>query len=447
MKPFVLSASLLATSILVVAACGDSPADVASTGPGDGDAGPPTADASEAEGTLTLTVTGLPDGVKARVMLRGPAGEQEVDAPGAVRVRAGTYAATGKSTTGTDAIVPKLFAAAPSKEASVSAGGGATLEIAYAAVPTSGRLWMVAGDQLLAFPSAKLGATSTQSGQASTLSAAATATAFASDGSLWVAAAAQLRHYPASSLASEGAPMPDVTLAVPAATAQGVTTIGGLAVDGAGNVWYAATAEDVVRRVAKADLGASGTVTKYVTLGGLDKPTALAFDAAGNLWTLDGGERGVKRFSAANLAKDQGGPDHALMPFSAGADPKPLVHPSAMAFDKAGALWLADGGDLVRLAPSDLTQGEPRPAIHIEITSPIPKDRIAFDASGGLWLAFSVAADLQGTPLLPSFARYAPGQIATSSSEPIEPERVVSFPAPQGVEGAEQLVFFPSIAP
>ena len=440
--------ALFSLSVMVVsAACGDSPARVTASP----DAGAPAEGGDgctgQGTGTLVLAAKGLPDGVKGKATIAGPGGTQVVDAPGSVSVPAGSYSVSATVATNADPLVRTVFTAAPASSTTcVGDGATVTIELAYAAVPSSGRLWMLAGERVGGFASSKLSATSTQAVESLTAVSNPTALAFEQGGGAWIATGSSLRHYPAGVFGKEGDQLPDVTLDVPAKEEQDVVAIGGIAFDRSGNLWYSACAEGKVRRIASEHLRSSGLVTSYVTLGGLTRPGTIAFDPAGNLWVTDQGDRGINRFSAAGLTTNLDGPDLQIAPHELGGqEPNRLLGPTAIAFDGAGGLWASYGTLLVRLPPADLTNRDPTPLVQIAIgADPLSIETLAFDESGGHWMTY-LRATPPPDPAAPTIARFAPEQLTQGSSDLVEPERIIAIDL-GGFDVVHQLAFFPAPA-
>lgn len=437
----------------MAASCGSaesssSPPPPATTGP-DGGVGSNDPCPASGTGTLTIALKGLPDGAKAKVTIEGPSGKQVVDAPGAIPVPGGTYSVKGDVATTPDPIVRTAFkAAAVSGTTCVKDGASASVELTYGLVPSSGRVWMLTGQRVSGFASSKLGASSKQTVESFTVVNEPTATAFDRDGGLWLAMGDTIRHFPAARFAATGEKVPDVTLDVPTAPATNqAPQIGGIALDRAGNLWFSATSDNKVRRIAAEDTRQTNTPSKFVTLEGLTEPGSLAFDAAGNLWIADQGDRGINEFKAARLgASPTDGPDIKIAPHELGDTPdgiKRILGPSTIAFDASGNLWALYDGLLVRLTPADLTNSDPVPPVQIVngvVTQPTemrPFDTMAFDESGGLWLPY------RDDP--PTFARFAPSQLLAGSADVVEPERIIEID-PGGFDLARQLAFYPAPA-
>src|SRR5439155_940405 len=96
--------------------------------------------------------------------------------------------------------------------------------------------------------------------------------------------------------------------------------------------------------------------------GSLSAPTGLAFDPAHRLWVANHDNGTLVRFDGAQLA--------------AGGAPVPAVvlsglgHPTALAFDGEGSLWVVGGaGTLTKFARTSLgASGAPEPSARLTIT-------------------------------------------------------------------------------
>ena len=91
-------------------------------------------------GSLKVTVTGLPTGVQGKVMVTGPGGySQTVTGSTTLIVSPGTYSVTAVSTTGTNSIVPFAYdATASSPTVTVTANTAASITASYTVRPGSG---------------------------------------------------------------------------------------------------------------------------------------------------------------------------------------------------------------------------------------------------------------------------------------------------------------------
>jgi sugar lactone lactonase YvrE len=124
-----------------------------------------------------------------------------------------------------------------------------------------------------------------------------------------------------------------------------------------------------------------------VVLTGLDHPTALAFDAKGSLWVADNRAQTIAEYAAGQLATS-GSPAPTVV---IGARDRSLVRPAGLAFDRAGNLWVANKGSqaVVAFTPAQLSRtGTPSPHVTLflaptAISIPIG---LAFDAEDNLWV-------------------------------------------------------------
>jgi uncharacterized protein (TIGR03437 family) len=140
----------------------------------------------------------------------------------------------------------------------------------------------------------------------------------------------------------------------PAASAQ-LSSPSGVAVDASGNLYIADTANHRIRKVT-----VGGTITTvagngtagYTGDGGpasgaeLSSPTGLAVDSAGNVYVADSANSAVRRISAGGIittvaGTGKGGQSDDGVPASAAA----LTHPVSVALDRDGDLFIADAGD------------------------------------------------------------------------------------------------------
>jgi sugar lactone lactonase YvrE len=132
----------------------------------------------------------------------------------------------------------------------------------------------------------------------------------------------------------------------------------GVAIDASGNVFVADTENDLIRRI-----GTDGVVTTVAGVAGaagfadgvgsvarFDHPTALAFDALGNLYVADTGNHAIRRIAPSHLVSTligTGAPGH-----KSGAGTAAMLNaPNGIAFDPSGLLYIADtGNNMIRVA-------------------------------------------------------------------------------------------------
>jgi uncharacterized repeat protein (TIGR01451 family) len=134
-----------------------------------------------------------------------------------------------------------------------------------------------------------------------------------------------------------------VVTSVTAAQFHGPT---GIALDGEGNIYVADTENNLIRRIGTD--GQVATVAGSAGLSGLadgvgaaarfNHPTALAFDRLGNLFVADTGNHAIRRIA----------PSHFVTTVVPGGT---LNSPNGIAFDASGRLFIADAGNnVIRVA-------------------------------------------------------------------------------------------------
>jgi sugar lactone lactonase YvrE len=439
-KGKIQSAWLIAVLLLVASGCG------AEGGNGGGTGCPPSG-----SGDLVINVTGLPQGVNARVTVNGPSGSWTLTGSQTLQgVPAGTYTVTAEKVAQSDPLIRTAYSPGlGGSPACVRNGQATTVTVSYAQIPSSNKLWLgndnppSGSSPLLGFAASLLGSTATQSPSVSAGTVRLLDLTFDQDGNLWgiggTTADPTLVRYPASSLGTSGSKTPDRRINI-----AGITCLPGarrLAFDASGNLWVSVLCANKVVRVSAAQLGASGTVTPAVEITGLNGPEGLAFDASGNLWIANRGAQRVVRFNANRLSASTSGPDLTIE----SQTPGPVISTldaRLLAFDASGNLWVAAFGANViyRLTPTDQSGSgsktlTPSPQVSIPVGALL--EGMAFDEGGGLWISYSGGR----------FARLSPAQLATSSTpgSPTTPERIITsasigyvgglalYPAPAGL--------------
>ncbi len=407
------------------------------SGAGDGGAG--DADAActtSAMGTLTVTVTGLPTGVSPKVTLTGGAGQALQS--GANTVPSGDFTVAASIVTQADPIVRTAFqATVTGASGHLCDGQSATVSVAYAAIPSSNKLWV--GNQnatasTLGYASSALAATGSPAATVAAQTKGTLPGAFDKNGNLWlvdaIAGEVGLYRYPASSLGAGGSKTADKTLTSADLTGGSPGPVG-LAFDKSGNLWVSIAYSHKVERFDAATVAAGGNATPAVQWT-LTAPSALAFDASGNLWVADGSV--VTEITASHLGASGSTPDLVITSMTPSPVIGQLAGTAGLAFDATQGLWVNYDGVFARLTTAD--QGGTgtktiTPAVQITTSVTGLPEGVAFDESGGLWMALS-----QG-----KFGRL-PASLLTASGQPT-PDVIVTS---ADVGSATSVAFYPAPA-
>jgi len=193
---------------------------------------------------------------------------------------------------------------------------------------------------------------------------------------------------------------------------------GGLLTDGAGNLLVADTDNNCVREVDTNGVMATVVGDPYgfyhysgdggpATGAGLYLPEALAKDPAGDLFIADNHNHVVREVNTAGIIKTMVGIHTATYSGDGGpASAAGLNGPSGLAFDAAGNLFIADGGNnrvrkvatngiistvagngAVPIFPYPLETGDGGPATNATLDGPMG---LAIDSQGNLYIADSI---------------------------------------------------------
>jgi sugar lactone lactonase YvrE len=359
-------------------------------------------------GAAVVEASGLPQTAAPAVTLTGP--QKTVEATGVGEVTdlpTGLYGVTAATVAAPEDRVRRAFT--PSLETlqiCVTAQAPAPVRVSYREVPSSGKLWAAGtggAAPLLALGQQALSATASGVPPEVAVTTtpgtnSVTGVTFDAEGNLWLvdrrADSSSLRRIAAADLGASGTRAPDLDVRGPAL--QGVPGAQALAFDAAGNLWVSVHPSNTIVRFTPEQLRAGGEPTPAVVLGGpqsgLASPAGLAFDAAGNLWVTSFDSGRVARYRAQRLDSSVEAPDLVLEARS----PQPVVTTlggaRGLAFDGAGNLWVAysGAGTIARFTPADLAPSGDvvvTPAVQVRPGSS-GLDGLAFDEGLGLWTTY-----------------------------------------------------------
>jgi sugar lactone lactonase YvrE len=169
-----------------------------------------------------------------------------------------------------------------------------------------------------------------------------------------------------------------------------------LVFDAAGNLWAIPIGGTQIIRLPAAGLESAAAAPSpdlVLSSGALKGAQSMAFDPAGNLWVLNYAGAGVSiativRFDNPRTATGtvMMAPSVAIGP---GASPEGIARftqGTALAFDRAGSLWMAAVADVVRIDGVPALHGNVTAAPAAVVTGGDAYASIAFDAGGSLWI-------------------------------------------------------------
>lgn len=376
-------------------------------------------------GTLSIRISGTPSGLglvglgsgeklTANADLSLAAGPQDVQA--FVVAEGGTIVRT--------AYTPTIDVASPC----VHAGQTTTVNVTYAAIATSGKVWTGVSDApasaslpsatLLGFAPAAVAATGTASAAVAANTSGSGGFTFDQLGNVWVTSSGDhpVARYSAAVFNASGNKTPEISLSSPS-FGTAIPGPGALALDPSGNLWVSVFGSNKVVELTVAQFGAANP-TAAVERTGITGPTGIAFDTSGNMWVATGDDT-VVRIDAAHLATSGATADCTITAQSPAPVVLALSSPQGIAFDANGNLWVSYSGTLAALSPADLagTGGKTvTPAVQIGTDVLGLPTGIAFDEEGGLWLAAAAG----------KFARFSQAQLAASGSP--APDIVITSP-------------------
>ena len=329
----------------------------------------------------------------------------------------------------------------------LAAGGSQVIEVAYALIPTSNKLWATNGSggtgAVLGFSSAALASTGSAPATISANAAGGRDLAFDSDGNLWAQATTAepaLVRFTAASLATSGAKTYDRGLDITGLSC--APRISGIAFDAAGNLWVSSPCLHNVMKIPAESLAQSGAVYPAGQGHNIDAATGVAFDGAGNLWVADPTSQRLWRYDAIQLTSaDIGIPSSRVgARVSDNAGDNTLLTPSWMAFDASGNLWANDfnANAIFKVEAAALSASGDvvvTPAVRIYLSVVAVLEGMAFDEGGGLWMAGSTG----------KIVRVSPSQLGTSSTSgsPTAPDTVITS---SDIGSVGNVAFYPAPA-
>ena len=203
---------------------------------------------------------------------------------------------------------------------------------------------------------------------------------------LWTVsgASASIISFDAAQLRGTGEIVPTTVVATPSAR---LFTLAGVAFDSSGTLWIASADDSLLLAFDQAALASGISVATTViepVAGSLSAPSGLAFDRTRRLWVANHENGTLVRFDVSQLST--GGPQQPAVVISG------LGHPTAIAFDAAGTLWMSDNAahTISGFAATQLeSSGKHTPAVVLSSTagSLIHPSGLAFDQEGNLWVA------------------------------------------------------------
>jgi sugar lactone lactonase YvrE len=406
----------------------------AATAPNDGGAG-------SAETTLVIDVHGLPAAVApvfSVTFARDAKLQVSFDQPGRYTgVLPGEYLLRTVPLFGGGATVRTLLLASAGDRSTfeLHAGETYTLQLDYAPVPTSGKLWRSSSDHASAvgLPSATFDRIFDPVPAVVVAATVGASLAFDRQGNLWTlgptVADSHLLRYRAKALDGDSpSAKPDISIEL--MDVDCYPAVNDLVFDAAGGLWLSVCGDQLCKLEAESLLTSGGKSCDQVLPGPVGG-NRVAFDQHGDLHIAAGAslER-IPRQTVANPAYDE--PHTSLTISTPSGD---ALEPHALAFDRDGNLWAIDtsSGILFEVAVDDLGKNGNVVAQALAQFGRTTSAALAFDNLGWLWLGLE------------------DGQLARLTSEAL-----LHLPAPPALADTDMtftnvpttgpLVFFPAPA-
>jgi hypothetical protein len=417
-----------------------------------GASGPPVC-LESGTGDIDLIVDGLPKAVAASVTISGPHDSLESESTTLGDVPGGTYSVTAKRVYDADPLVRTAYDPQISPPTfCLDDGGNAAVTVTYTKVTPSNQLWTLLRSHGGALQRGFTADTLTASGSPDPATQAFLpieySMAFDHAGDLWGVkiGSEQIARYAPHWLGGVGEPHADYQFnlaldeCVPPTTNGGIALqqIRSLALDASENIWLSVCDKKVLR-IDRPDSSPGSNeepvdIAPNATLSGFTKQTEdLAFDSAGNLWVAAGGQ--LLRFDHARLTKDDAGAPDLILDVTTDETTPSALSANFLAFDVTGNLWATDvaGHALFEITKTDLAGVGTQTVVakvRLALGDSSSPRRPAFDGEGSLWVPLSES----------SFGKLTEAQLAVSSTAaaPTIPSVVI------GSVGPDALAFFPA---
>ena len=396
-------------------------------------------------GTLEVIVNGLPASVLANIKVVGASINRVLTGNDTLSsLVTGEYTITAEYVFAPHSVVRTVYSPTVNSPACVKNNEVTTVNVNYAAVPSSNKLWVSGNsgaNKFRAIVGDDLNTTSTVTPSVvlttnPSVIAPDTVT-FDKKGNLWVVdTAGFLKRFPANQLVA-GEKAYDIIISGNVLSA-GVPGPNSIAFDPNGNLWVSVTFSNKVLRYNVNQINASGSPDPAIEIKTPGTPSALAFDVNGNLWiTINDNDKAVRYDASRLTSSTDAAPDLSIEAKTPGPVISTLSTPSGLAFDVNGNLWVAYFGPniITQLTPADLIGTGSKtltPAVQITLTVTALLTDLAFDESGHLWTAYS-----QG-----KLGRLSPAQLSTSGTK--APEVIITSSSLDLMSHAEGLAFYPA---